>query len=120
VPPASRTVGGTKLWQLRQMSPADFDGAEDSDGEGVVMCRQCRLPLGDFECSGKDKRSTRVHGECLAQLMLQSLQEEAEARKQEEALLKCTRRAEYEIGWRTETHSPGLGPGEGGDRPTSA
>jgi len=102
---AAKTAGGR---QLREVSPTDFDVVEDVDGEQMCLCSHCRLPLGDFECLSSNKNAARVHGECLAQLMLRSLQEESEAREKEQAALKKSRRAEYDIGWRAEHIPRGL------------
>jgi len=98
-------VSGAGARQLRRMTAANFDAAEDSDGEAMVVCSRCGLPLGNTASTGKAKEGRCMHGECLAQVMLQDMQEEAEGRQQEEAALKMKRRAQYEIGWKAE-HIP--------------
>jgi len=105
---APSRAGAAASRQLRKVSASDFEVVEDEDGEQMCLCRHCRLPLGDFECLSNNKGAARVHGECYAQLALRSLREEAEAREREEAALKRSRRAEYDIGWKVEQIPRGM------------
>jgi hypothetical protein len=70
--------------------------AEDSDGEDVRVCLHCNLPLGDFAYTrGRDC----VHGECMAQLMVQDLRSEENVRIERDRSRKDIQHAEYGIGW---------------------
>jgi len=95
--PAARTAPR----RLQEASAEDFDGIEDSDEEVVFLCRQCRLPLGTSLYVDNDGEG-QWHGECMALLMLQKVQEEEEGRQQQEAVRKSKARALHGIGWRTE------------------
>lgn len=76
--------------------------AEDSDGEDVRICAHCKLPLGDYVYNrGRDC----VHGECMAQLMVQDLRSEEKARLQRERAQKIMQHSAYGIGWKT-AHIP--------------
>merc|ERR1719174_1190351 len=46
---------------------------EDSDGEEMTLCQKCNLPLGDivYGC---------MHGECMAQIMVQDMLNEEKKR----------------------------------------
>lgn len=68
----------------------------------LIPCRQCRLPMGQIAYSTGHKTKSMMHGECMAQHMLQRLRDDEESRKQKEYLIKKSRRAEYDIGWRAE------------------
>jgi hypothetical protein len=71
----------------------------DDDGELVALCHQCYLPLGTKAYMREGKR---VHSECMAQLLLQSLQDENETRLRKEHVDKQRMRKEYNIGWSAE------------------
>lgn len=70
--------------------------AEDSDGEDVRVCHHCNLPLGDHAYSrGKDC----VHGECMAQLIVQDMRDEETSRLARDREAKNAQHAAYGIGW---------------------
>jgi len=76
------------------------DLAADSDDETVLLCQHCKLPLGEYGYT-EDKSSNKLlHGECMAQVMLQERRKEESSRKNREMALKKSRREEYEIGWK--------------------
>merc|ERR1740129_1732651 len=66
----------------------------------VVLCAKCRLPLGDIVYTVRDAGLLHMHGECMAQHLLNDLRREAKADKVAHAALKCSRRKEYNIGWK--------------------
>jgi len=85
----------------------------DFPEEEQHLCPECHLPLGHFgyeneaedgaESDGDAPKPGQVlHGECKAQLILRSLQEEEQARLASEQELKSSRRAEYDIGWKAD------------------
>jgi len=77
--------------------------AEDSDGEDVRICLHCHLPLGDFAYNrGRDC----VHGECMAQLMVQDLASQETARELRERTKKDQQHSHYGIGWNPTEHIP--------------
>merc|ERR1719446_137214 len=76
--------------------------AKDADGEDVRICLHCKLPLGD--CS-QLWRGDYVHGECLAQLVMQDTRSEEDERIQRKAEKKRRQHSEYGIGWMPE-HIP--------------
>jgi len=83
-----------------EMRPEDLDAGEDSDGEDVILCRHCKLPVGEgcYEYGNK-KMSVPVHSECVKQLVLTTHQDAERRRKQEDAKLKSADRERYNIGW---------------------
>mmetsp|Transcript_79956 Transcript_79956/g.138594 ORF Transcript_79956/g.138594 Transcript_79956/m.138594 type:complete len:1218 (-) Transcript_79956:110-3763(-) len=85
--------------EIRELSPEELDAAEDSDGEEVFLCRHCRLPVGSLCYFANDKKTVPVHGECMAQMLLQEVKDEEAASKEEDAKLKKATREQYEIGW---------------------
>lgn len=66
----------------------------------MAVCRHCRLPLGEYAYAQDGKSQSLMHGECVAQVMLQNRRREEEERLQREAEVKQARREEYDIGWR--------------------
>jgi len=94
-------AGGDAHRRLQAADPKDFDDVEDSDEEVVTLCRQCRLPLGSFAYVDKEGEGER-HGECMARLMLQKMQEEEEARQAGEQAQKAQARKKHDIGWGAE------------------
>jgi hypothetical protein len=103
-PGARPEVLQERLWPaggeatLEEADPWDFEEVEESDGETTIMCSRCRLPLG--ECTYADEAAGSLHGECMAQLMLDKVGEEEQARLSADAELKEQRRQEYKLGWR--------------------
>jgi len=89
---------GDLTQDLEEAYIKDFEVVEDSDGEELRLCQRCKLPLGDLKYSDKDK--TSLHGECMAQYMLQMANEQEAARKSKDSEVKKANRVEYDIGWR--------------------
>mmetsp|Transcript_8060 Transcript_8060/g.29304 ORF Transcript_8060/g.29304 Transcript_8060/m.29304 type:complete len:1174 (-) Transcript_8060:134-3655(-) len=82
----------------------------DSDGEELALCRQCGLPLPEFAyTSGTTESSELVHGECIAQRMVDAFEAQDEDRLRQEAGLKQAKRLEYGIGWRPQRAPHGAG-----------
>jgi len=81
-----------------RLGKSEYDVAEDTDGEEVHLCRQCGLALGD---RAYKREGIYMHGECIAQLMIQSMREEEEARQKKEKAKKAARRMDYDIRWST-------------------
>lgn len=75
----------------------------DSDGEEVQLCSWCQLPLGEHAHSGGSFRGVQVHTECMAQLMIEELQENEAKLQSEQCEKKLKNRLEYEIGWRMDS-----------------
>jgi len=73
--------------------------AEDSDKEQVCLCVQCGLPLGDFTYK---VRHGYVHGECMAQRVLEDMKKEDKERRQKDFRVKQSRREEFDIGWKAD------------------
>jgi hypothetical protein len=76
---------------------------EDSDGEDVVLCQQCNLPLGEIVYSC-------MHGECMAQVMVKDMRNEEQKRLVAERHKKDKRHEEYGIGWRAKFIPRNQGP----------
>jgi len=85
---------------LCESLPEDFDAAEDSEGEEVVLCCQCRLPMGDFAYTKEEKAESLVHADCMARLMQHDFKGKMEDRRQKAEELKVSRRADFDIGWK--------------------
>jgi len=100
--------GGTR--HLKEAVPGDFDVAEDSEEEEVVLCCHCRLPIGDFAYTKSEKDESLVHADCMAQIVQQDFRKQAQERDGEAAALKAKRRAEYAIGWKPEMIPRNVGP----------
>mmetsp|Transcript_80881 Transcript_80881/g.237743 ORF Transcript_80881/g.237743 Transcript_80881/m.237743 type:complete len:1312 (+) Transcript_80881:71-4006(+) len=94
-------AGENSRRRLQHATLKDFDDVEDSDEEVVTLCRQCRLPLGNFVYVENDGQGER-HGECMARFMLQKMQAEEEARQEGEQARKTTARKKHDIGWRAD------------------
>jgi len=93
---------------LVEASIEKFDSMEDIDGESVVLCRQCHVPVGELAYAGDN--GGLVHGECMAQYMLQDLKQQEEEHQEKEAAQKRARRVEYDIGWKIQRVPKNLGP----------
>eukprot|EP00421_Protoceratium_reticulatum_P019196 CAMPEP_0168394328 /NCGR_PEP_ID=MMETSP0228-20121227/19475_1 /TAXON_ID=133427 /ORGANISM="Protoceratium reticulatum, Strain CCCM 535 (=CCMP 1889)" /LENGTH=680 /DNA_ID=CAMNT_0008407733 /DNA_START=53 /DNA_END=2092 /DNA_ORIENTATION=+ len=96
--------------RLKEAAPKDFRTAECSDGEELVLCQHCHLPIGDFAYAGEAKQGAVVHGECMAQRMLRDFKEEEEEHREEAAAEKRSRRMEYDIGWKVARVPKNMGP----------
>lgn len=68
------------------------------DGEQVLLCQHCHLPLGELAYMS-DKSDALMHGECQAQRMVRDMQADEHQRKAEARRLKSARRQEFDIGW---------------------
>jgi len=86
--------------------------AQDSDNEEIWLCAQCGLALGDICYPIDDSGWEHVHGECMAQRMLTDLRKKENARRNKEADLKRSRRAEFDIGWNVARISKNLSVAE--------
>jgi len=71
----------------------------DSEGEQITLCFHCLMPVGESNYTGKESKGRCVHGECMAQMMLQDAKERDDKRIQDETGKKLKNRAEYSIGW---------------------
>jgi len=116
VPPADRDAASSNSDYDEEFVPASLSNlqewqwdewafretqAEDSDSEQVWLCAQCSLPLGDvLYAVGDSRKRPRMHGECMAQWMLNEMRKEDQRRRDEEASSKRSRREEFDIGWR--------------------
>jgi len=97
-----------KRAELQEVSFADFEAAEDSDGEGVLLCRHCRLPVGTNLYS--DEAGNPMHAECMAQRVQKQMREKEEEMREKEATEKKETRSKYCIGWSTERIPSNVGP----------
>mmetsp|Transcript_107455 Transcript_107455/g.269550 ORF Transcript_107455/g.269550 Transcript_107455/m.269550 type:complete len:895 (+) Transcript_107455:103-2787(+) len=69
------------------------------DGETVLTCQQCQLPLGELVYLDRTGEEKLLHGECKARCMLHKLRTDEQERKHRELELKKVRREEFAIGW---------------------
>mmetsp|Transcript_44988 Transcript_44988/g.106858 ORF Transcript_44988/g.106858 Transcript_44988/m.106858 type:complete len:935 (+) Transcript_44988:36-2840(+) len=69
----------------------------DSATEAVCSC--CGLPVGEVAYIDKKSSRSRVHGECMAQLLMHDLRIAEESRLAKERLEKQDKRKKYNIGW---------------------
>lgn len=75
------------------------DGLDQRAGGSKPICPHCRLPVGEKAYTyGNDIRQ-RFHGECMAQRMLQALDEEEQGLREKDAKKKADIRKEYSIDW---------------------
>jgi hypothetical protein len=99
--------GSSSRKPLRELSLDDFDLVEDTDGQLLRLCQECRLPVGDVAYSGgcvdvANGEQAAMHGECTAKRMLRQWTKEEQQRKVADNQKKSARRAEYGIGWKVE------------------
>jgi len=78
------------------------EATEDSDGEELILCGHCSLPIGELSYGGDAGEEACLHAECKAQRIKQDLQREEEKRQIKDASVKSSRRKEYDIGWKVE------------------
>ncbi|CAJ1381273.1 unnamed protein product [Effrenium voratum] len=72
----------------------------DSDGEEVTLCSRCFMAIGETAYGDTaDGKSTCVHPECMAQVMIEEMQQQEAAFLKEENEKKLKNREEYQIGW---------------------
>jgi hypothetical protein len=92
----------TEIYQVHTDLVRDLSQSQEEDKCKVCekLCHHCGLPLGHnfYEC--EDKKG--IHGECLAQVMVQEMRKEDDARLQAQREQKRTRHEEYGIGWDVE------------------
>ena len=69
--------------RLREVKEDHFGAVEDSDLEDILLCRNCRLPVG--EVAYVSAQEEPVHGECMAQIVLQELKQEEDAHRVKES-----------------------------------
>eukprot|EP00443_Scrippsiella_acuminata_P050161 CAMPEP_0115566520 /NCGR_PEP_ID=MMETSP0271-20121206/103624_1 /TAXON_ID=71861 /ORGANISM="Scrippsiella trochoidea, Strain CCMP3099" /LENGTH=972 /DNA_ID=CAMNT_0003000825 /DNA_START=22 /DNA_END=2938 /DNA_ORIENTATION=- len=73
----------------------------DSDGEELVLCQHCGLPLPEFAYNqGGAKQFALMHGECMAEVVVDDFRQDDRERLEGEAALKQAKRKEYDIGWK--------------------
>jgi len=102
------------------------DEGDGSDGERVMICRCCRLPLGSVAMEAPPQQDgsgalARVngdsdsdedmllHSECMAQRLLSELSEREERRRLREGEVKRLRSRAFGVGWDPSTVSLGAG-----------
>jgi len=85
----------------------EFAMAQDSDGEEVQLCHHCRLDLGKH---GYERHGKNMHGECMAQYMVQDMRADEQSRLQKARAAKFQKRKEYDIGWKPEFIPSNDGP----------
>mmetsp|Transcript_23963 Transcript_23963/g.50837 ORF Transcript_23963/g.50837 Transcript_23963/m.50837 type:complete len:1164 (-) Transcript_23963:85-3576(-) len=98
VGPLAKVAKDKKAKHLVEALPEDFDAVEDSDGEEVLLCQQCRLPIGDVAYTKGDDTECRVHAACWSKF----LQKDDKGRQNMEAAKKQAKRADHAIGWSVE------------------
>jgi len=101
--PSQHKAGAKDYQTAPEVTPA----REDLDGK-ISLCPECRLPMGEFGYYNED--GVLIHGECMAQSMLQDIMKNEKARQQKEVDLKNQRRQEYNIGWKAEHIPSNVGP----------
>jgi len=89
-------------WRAPEAEKKGLDAEVDSDGEEVSLCRHCGLPLGDFGYTACEGTRKFIHGECMAQKVIDDMRKEDQDRMNEDAALKKKKRTEYDIGWKVE------------------
>mmetsp|Transcript_63573 Transcript_63573/g.116084 ORF Transcript_63573/g.116084 Transcript_63573/m.116084 type:complete len:1237 (+) Transcript_63573:73-3783(+) len=85
----------------------EFAMAQDSDGEEVQLCHHCRMDLGKH---GYERHGKNMHGECMAQYMVQDMRADEQSRLQKARAAKFQKRKEYDIGWKPEFIPSNDGP----------
>merc|ERR1719265_2446805 len=68
-----------------------------TDDIGVTLCTHCHLPVGNIAYTSP---SGFIHGECMAQTLLQEMKDKEDNRFKQEKKVKAKHRAEYDIGWK--------------------
>mmetsp|Transcript_17853 Transcript_17853/g.33666 ORF Transcript_17853/g.33666 Transcript_17853/m.33666 type:complete len:1135 (-) Transcript_17853:138-3542(-) len=76
------------------------------------LCSHCRLPIGDVGHFANGREGPLVHGECMAQIIVQRCKEASEELLAKDAVLKSERREAYDIGWRLDHIPPNMVPAE--------
>jgi hypothetical protein len=93
--------------EVSEESSAILSREIDSDGEEVLLCTKCALPLGDFAYSMDSccLRAQGMHAECAAQLLVEDMRDADEMRLKMERKQKQECHDEYGVGWKRE-HIP--------------
>mmetsp|Transcript_123591 Transcript_123591/g.384783 ORF Transcript_123591/g.384783 Transcript_123591/m.384783 type:complete len:1284 (+) Transcript_123591:36-3887(+) len=86
-----------KRVDLSEVSFTSFEAVEDSDGEGILLCTACRLPVGTSLYS--DACGNALHAECMAQRVQCEMREKEDQVRKKDAAKKKEARADYAIGW---------------------
>jgi len=86
--------------------------AADTDDELVPLCCQCGLPLGDIAYEVDARRQQFVHGECLAQRVVEDMRKEDQKQQKKECALKSCRRNRFGIGWQIASVPRNIGAAE--------
>lgn len=94
------TAVETQLSQKGKDFPGDDNVDEDSDGEQLLLCRKCDLPLGDVRYSDGD--GCNVHGECMAHILLARASEEGARTREDHLRENEERRNGFGIGWKAD------------------
>jgi hypothetical protein len=104
--PAAKSLGKDKFWSESHSRCTPAGDTVNLDGSHEIMCVACGLPMGDFGYPAPgDKTGAMIHGECMAQKVLQELEDDEERRRKEDEENKAIRRKEYGIGWKVQ-HIP--------------
>ncbi|CAK0901997.1 unnamed protein product [Prorocentrum cordatum] len=103
----SRTV--LKHVELQQAAEEAFAAAEDSDGEDLLLCAQCRLPLSTQ--TYPDEGGRPLHAECVVQSSLRQARRDERRAELQEAARKRELRRRFGIGWCADKCAAGMGTG---------
>jgi len=95
---------------LSAVQASGYEALEDSDGEGVLLCQQCRLPVGTTLYSDKD--GNPLHAECMAHHVQRDLRDKEDQLLKKEASEKKATRDSYGIGWCVEHIPLNVGPAQ--------
>jgi len=80
--------------------PLDIGAVADLEGEDMLTCGECGLPIGDMNCYVGDSDERHfLHGECKVQALLKAARKEESSRRRKDARLKFETHKEYDIGW---------------------
>jgi len=104
------TASIRKRVTLSPVQASGFEALEDSDGEGVLLCSQCRLPVGTTLYSDQD--GNPMHAECMAQRVQRDLRGKEEQLQKKEASEKKACRDTYCIGWSAKQIPLNVGPAQ--------
>jgi hypothetical protein len=86
----------------RRTASDEFGCIAALDEGGFGHCIHCQLPVGDIAYCTSDGDGRYMHGECMAQRMLQLLLTEQERQNLDDATRKEALRLQYSIGWKVD------------------